>query len=130
MTSTLELEFEFSSAHFYQNPNWSDQKNRDVFGKCFSQYGHGHNYRLFIVLVAQKPFTISEIREQIQKTVDLLDHKHLNFDLNNFQNKVPTTEIIAKYIFEQLKPSKLYDLQEVRLEEDPQIGAIVSKPPL
>ncbi|MDX9731554.1 MAG: hypothetical protein RBT63_07270 [Bdellovibrionales bacterium] len=37
---------EFSTAHLYHQPSWSEEKNRAEFGACFSQYGHGHNYRL------------------------------------------------------------------------------------
>ena len=37
---------EFSSAHFYRNAAWSDEKHLEVFGKCANTNGHGHTYPL------------------------------------------------------------------------------------
>ena len=35
---------EFSASHYYYNPEWSEEENRRVFGKCANRNGHGHNY--------------------------------------------------------------------------------------
>ena len=43
---TLTKRMEFSASHRYWNNNWSEKKNLEVFGKCTSKYGHGHNYVL------------------------------------------------------------------------------------
>ena len=34
----------FNSAHRLNNPNWSDEKNVEIFGKCNNPNYHGHNY--------------------------------------------------------------------------------------
>jgi 6-pyruvoyltetrahydropterin/6-carboxytetrahydropterin synthase len=38
----LTQQFEFSAAHRLHNPDLSDEKNRDLFGKCNNPHGHGH----------------------------------------------------------------------------------------
>lgn len=101
----LSLESTFSSAHLYYQPKWSEEKNREEFGRCYSEHGHGHNYTL------QVGFKISE--DEMNKRddylallfdlTDPLEHKHLNFDIPEFKNKVPTTENIALYFLEKLK---------------------------
>ena len=42
----LTRKAEFSSAHFYRNPQWTAEHNLAVFGKCANPHGHGHNYTL------------------------------------------------------------------------------------
>ena len=36
----------FNAAHRLFNPDWSDEKNKEVFGKCSNPNFHGHNYVL------------------------------------------------------------------------------------
>ena len=44
--TTLTKKIEFSSSHRYWREEWTESKNLEVFGKCTSKYGHGHNYVL------------------------------------------------------------------------------------
>ena len=34
----------FNAAHKLSNPNWSREKNEEVFGVCANENWHGHNY--------------------------------------------------------------------------------------
>ncbi|MCB0353913.1 MAG: 6-carboxytetrahydropterin synthase [Bdellovibrionales bacterium] len=43
---TIAKSFEFAASHRLYRPEWSDQRNREVFGKCANPNGHGPNYRL------------------------------------------------------------------------------------
>src|SRR5208282_3810610 len=38
----LTRKIEFSAAHLYHNPAFSDEENRRMFGKCNNPNGHGH----------------------------------------------------------------------------------------
>ena len=38
----------FNSAHRLSNNNWSDIKNKEIFGKCSNKNYHGHNYELIV----------------------------------------------------------------------------------
>ena len=36
----------FNSAHRLYRKDWTDEKNKAVFGKCSNENFHGHNYTL------------------------------------------------------------------------------------
>ena len=40
----------FNAAHKLYNPDWSDEKNHEVFGKCANANWHGHNYELHVTV--------------------------------------------------------------------------------
>ena len=43
----------FNAAHRLQNPDWSDEKNKAIFGKCNNPNYHGHNYELIVEVVGE-----------------------------------------------------------------------------
>jgi 6-pyruvoyltetrahydropterin/6-carboxytetrahydropterin synthase len=124
-TARLARRVRFSCGHRYHNPNWTEEKNKQVFGSCYSEHGHGHNYILegfFLGPIDPESGMVMNLAEvdQIMKiTVLPLDHHHLNFDVAEFKSQVPTTENIAKYCFEKLDglvPEGV-ELYKVRLYE-------------
>lgn len=98
----------FSSAHRYFQPKWSPKQNQEVFGRCFSEYGHGHNYILEVGFKVE-PENVSRHKEKMQAFIDdltrALDHEHLNFAIPEFKTVIPTTENLALYFLEKLKAS-------------------------
>ena len=46
----LTRKCEFSASHYYHNPQWTEDENRRVFGKCANLNGHGHNYTLEVTV--------------------------------------------------------------------------------
>lgn len=116
MISTVTLKVGFSSAHLYEQKKWSEQKNRDVFGACYTEYGHGHNY-LWEVTFREPPnltkstkaFSdwIKTTQTNLENMAKSLDHLHLNFAVPEFREKVPTTENISVYLKEKLLDSSL-----------------------
>lgn len=117
----LTVSSAFSSAHFYHQPQWSDEKNAKVFGRCFTKYGHGHNYTLSVKFYVTSATFVND-QERFQKLlnslVKTLDHEHLNFVIPEFANTVPTTENIALYFLNQLKSEVGVEaLHSVRLQE-------------
>ncbi len=115
----------FNAAHRLYNPNWPNDKNESVFGKCNNINWHGHNYDLYITIKGEpNPDTgfimnAKELSDIIQKHVlDVVDHKNLNLDVPFMQNILPSTENLAKAIWKQLYPHiKECDLHCVRLHE-------------
>lgn len=115
----------FNAAHRLYNPEWSDEKNQSVFGKCNNPSFHGHNYELVVKLVGEiDPETgyvydmkvLSDlIKERILKK---FDHKNLNLDTDEFKQLNPTAENIAVVIWNILRKEieDKYDLT-VRLYE-------------
>jgi 6-pyruvoyltetrahydropterin/6-carboxytetrahydropterin synthase len=105
---------EFAAGHLYHQKKWSVEKNQAEFGKCFSEYGHGHNYRLEVAFEepaldsAIDPATarthwLADLNAAVRAVTDLLDHKHLNFAVPEFAQLIPTTENIALYLLKNLQ---------------------------
>jgi 6-pyruvoyltetrahydropterin/6-carboxytetrahydropterin synthase len=89
----------FNAAHRLFRPDWSDQKNDEVFGKCNNPNFHGHNYVLETWVEGEVDsdtgflIDLKILKEMIQKEVtEKFDHKNLNLDCKEFQNIIPTAE--------------------------------------
>ena len=41
---------QFSAAHRYFRPEWSEAKNAEVFGRCAAPHGHGHTYQCMVTV--------------------------------------------------------------------------------
>ena len=53
-----------SCAHRLHSPQLSDAENREIFGKCNNEFGHGHNYAFEAVIkggVTNKYYTVQRI---------------------------------------------------------------------
>jgi 6-pyruvoyltetrahydropterin/6-carboxytetrahydropterin synthase len=101
----------FNAAHKLHNPNWTEEQNNEVFGKCANPNWHGHNYNLFITVKGDiNPETgyaanLKEISTIIRTYVtDKLDHKNLNMDVDFLKGMMPSTEVVAIAIWKQLTP--------------------------
>lgn len=122
----------FNAAHKLYNDHWSVEKNDAVFGKCANHNWHGHNYVLYVTVKGTPdPETgfIINVKElsHIIKTVvvDKLDHSNLNLDVAFIPKEIhPTTEVLAKIIWEQLEPHILgCKLHCIKLQETENIYA-------
>jgi 6-pyruvoyltetrahydropterin/6-carboxytetrahydropterin synthase len=117
----------FNAAHRLHNPDWSDEKNQQVFGKCNSPNYHGHNYEMEVKVVGEvDPATgylidLGILKNIIKENIeDRFDHKNLNLDTEEFKNLNPTAENICYVIWNILR-EHLDDKYEVgvRLYETP-----------
>ena len=102
----------FNAAHRLHNKNWSDEKNKDVFGKCNNPNYHGHNYELEVKVIGPcDPETGYVVDTKIlsdlikEKILDRFDHKNLNLDTVEFKDLNPTAENIAITIYDLLRPA-------------------------
>jgi 6-pyruvoyltetrahydropterin/6-carboxytetrahydropterin synthase len=123
-------EIEFNAAHRLFNPELSDEENRRIYGKCSGLYGHGHNYVVEITLsgtVDRKTgylFDLKALKALLEEeVVARFDHRHLNHEVSELENSVPTTEILAITIWEILEQrlesitNREISLHEVRIHE-------------
>ena len=91
-------------------PEWSDDRNFQVFGKCSNPNYHGHNYEL-IVTVTGDPDPQTGYVCDMKMLSDLIksevliqfDHKNLNLDSVYFKQLNPTAENIARVIWNILR---------------------------
>ena len=99
----------FSAAHKLSRPDWDEAKNMEVFGKCANPNWHGHNYNLTVTVKGEvNPETgfvanLSTIGQILKaKVIDKVDHKNLNLDVDFMQGKLPSTEVLAIEIWNQI----------------------------
>ncbi len=101
----------FNAAHRLYRPDWDEEKNNEVFGKCNNPKFHGHNYDLIVSVTGEiDPETgfvmdLKVLKELIKEHVEeALDHKNLNLDVPEFKNLNPTAENIVVVIWNKLRP--------------------------
>ncbi len=103
----LMIETSFASAHQLRGYN----------GKCENL--HGHNWKVQVYVTAEKLNEIDiaidfhDLKRITNEIVAQLDHKFLN-DIFPFTEKNPSSENIARWIFESLK-KKLTDYSNVKV---------------
>ena len=111
----------FNAAHRLHNPNWTDDKNEEVFGKCNNPNWHGHNYDLIVTLIGEIDektgyvYDMKKLSDLIKKYVlDRFDHRNLNLDIEEFKHLNPTAENIVKVIFDILR-DKIEEKYEMKI---------------
>jgi 6-pyruvoyltetrahydropterin/6-carboxytetrahydropterin synthase len=99
----------FNAAHKLYQPNWTEEENNLVFGKCANKNWHGHNFTLYVTVkgVPNKETgfvmnlkTLSEIINT--HVIESLDHKNLNLDVTYLTGIMASTENLAIAIWDQL----------------------------
>jgi 6-pyruvoyltetrahydropterin/6-carboxytetrahydropterin synthase len=110
---TVSRKAHFNAAHRLYRKDWSDEKNRKVFGKCSYPNYHGHNYELIVSVTGNIDeetgfvMDLKVLKDLIKTEIeDYLDHKNLNVDILEFKNINPTAQNIVVFIWQKLK-SKL-----------------------
>ncbi|WP_026995431.1 6-pyruvoyl trahydropterin synthase family protein [Flectobacillus major] len=100
----------FNAAHRLHNPNWSDERNERVYGKCNNPNYHGHNYELIVQVIGELDpdtgYVIDmKILSDLIKTevLDRFDHRNLNLDTEEFKDLNPSAENIAIVIYDLLR---------------------------
>jgi len=102
--------FEFSAAHRYWRDDWSRERNEQIFGRCTSPYGHGHNYTLDVTIAGTPDPTtgmvmnMTDLKAIVGAVLEQFDHKHLNEDTPYFKERIPTTENIVHVLWELIAP--------------------------
>ena len=124
--TTLSKRIEFSASHRYWNNDFTEEENLSIFGKCTSEYGHGHNYVLETTVRGPVDedtgmiINIYKLKPILKSVLKQFDHKFLNLDTDYFEKLIPTTENFAKILYEcineKLKDSEC-ELLKVRLYE-------------
>lgn len=115
----------FNAAHKLYVDDWSEEKNKETFGKCANPNFHGHNYDLEIKVVGEVDsvtgmvMDLKELKQIIKVEVeDRFDHKNLNLDCEEFANMMPSAENMAIVIHRILSKRLGDDLDvTVRLYE-------------
>ena len=127
MRVTISRKAHFNAAHRLHRKDWSDEKNKAVFGKCNNPNFHGHNYQLTVSVTGpidvETGFVmdVKDLATLIQEEVEIpFDHKNLNLDVAEFFDLNPTAENIAVVIWNKLKKriDEKFDLEVVLYETE------------
>lgn len=117
----------FSAAHTYQVPAWSKEENFRVFGLCSGGNGHGHDYVLEVTVqgaVDGKSGMVVNIVDVDRVAAEVLeaqlDGKFLDREVPYFHDRIPTTENLVTFLWEQLEGRMPgCRLHRLRLRESP-----------
>ena len=111
MKVTVSRKAHFNAAHKLFRSDWTDAKNKEIFGKCANENFHGHNYELIVSLTGEinqetgYVYDLGKLKNIIKVEVeDYLDHKNLNIDIDDFKSLNPSAENIAVLIYNKLIP--------------------------
>ncbi|MFD2565757.1 6-pyruvoyl trahydropterin synthase family protein [Pseudotenacibaculum haliotis] len=124
---TAHRKAHFNAAHRLFRPDWSDEKNLEVFGKCSNPNYHGHNYELIVSVTGEIDpetgfvYDLGKLKQLIRAEIeDAFDHKNLNIEVPEFKELNPTAENICVVIYNKLRVhiKETLDL-EVTLYETP-----------
>lgn len=121
---TLTRSYEFAASHRLHSPHMSEEENLQAYGKCWNPSGHGHNYILEVSVQGEPDprsgmaVDLGDLDQVVEsEIVDRYDHKNLNCDLPEFENKIPTTEIVVQEIWSRLEERVPGELVKVKLWE-------------
>ncbi len=120
----------FNAAHKLFNPDWSREKNDEIFGKCANDNWHGHNYELFVTIKGEPDpgtgflFDAKKLSALIKEhVIEVVDHRNLNIDVPFLAGKMCSSENLAIGIWEQIIPHLPSGVQLhcIKLYETPRI---------
>ncbi len=100
----------FNAAHRLFKPEYSDEQNLEIFGKCSNPNWHGHNYTLFVTVKGYvNPETgflvnLKDLSALIEiHILEKLDHRNINLEVDFMAGKLASTENLAIGIWNELK---------------------------
>lgn len=117
----------FSAAHRLYRPDWSEERNRKVFGECANANWHGHNYELDVTVEGELDgetgyvLDLKRLRDLVHAAViQDVDHRNLNLDVD-WMSENPTTENMVVAIWERIRPRlpEGVELKRLVLRETP-----------
>jgi len=133
-TAHLTRTVQFSAAHRYFRPEWSEERNAEVFGACARPHGHGHSYRCEVTVRGPLDPETAMVMDLgaldgilQEEVVARYDHRHLNLDTPEFAygKTIPTGEALCVEIWRRVTPRLPSGraLSCVRVQEEPSLWA-------
>ena len=107
----IKTQLYFSAAHHLLNYD----------GECENRHGHNWLVEVFAKGIKLDKSSIlidyKVLKKALKNVLDLVDHKDLN-ELEDFKNISPSSEVLAKYIYEKIK-TELPEVSKVSVWETP-----------
>jgi len=127
MQCIINRRAQFSASHRYWLPELSEAENQTKFGPCTQAPGHGHNYVVYVSMLGDLDqygmvLNLSDVKQVIKREVtSQLDFSYLNEVWPEFQATLPTTEHMARVIWQRLAPH--LPIVKIQLFEHPELWA-------
>ena len=122
----------FCAAHKLYNPDWSRERNEEIFGPCANENWHGHNFDLYITIKGVPDegsgfvMNFKELKKIINREiVDKVDHKNLNVEVSFMKDKLTSCENLILEFWKILDPiireksDRRASLHKLKLYETP-----------
>ena len=136
-TAQLIRRVRFAAAHRYRKPEWSDEKNLEVFGLCARPNYHGHTYTCAVTIEgpiddATGMVIDLAVVDRVLETevVARFDHRNINLDVPEFGEGrlIPTGENLARFVFERVQSALgAVRVRSVQIDEDETLSAVVNR---
>jgi 6-pyruvoyltetrahydropterin/6-carboxytetrahydropterin synthase len=127
----------FAAAHRYRRPEWSEERNVEVFGLCARPNYHGHTYTCSVTVEGEiDPDTgmvmdLGVLDRILQaEVIDRFDHRNINLDVPDFAEGklIPTGENLARFVFDRIGSALGASfVVSVQVDEDEALSAIVMR---
>jgi 6-pyruvoyltetrahydropterin/6-carboxytetrahydropterin synthase len=121
---SLTRRYRFSASHRLHSRLFSEEQNRELYGKCANPLGHGHNYVVEVTVAGPVDSSTGMVANLgdldpfvKREVIEAFDHKYLNEEIPEFGHLVPTTENLCREIYRRLQPFPASRLERVRIEE-------------
>jgi 6-pyruvoyltetrahydropterin/6-carboxytetrahydropterin synthase len=126
----------FAAAHRYRKPEWTEEKNVEVFGLCARPNYHGHNYACVVTVegpidpVTGMVIDLEHLDRALEtEVVARFDHRNINLEVPEFADGglIPTGENLARFILGRLQTAlgSGVRVRSVRIDEDENLSAVV-----
>lgn len=101
----------FNAAHKLFNPEWTKERNEEVFGRCANENWHGHNFELHVTVKGRPDpdtgfvFDAKKLSHIVnERVIDRLDHRNLNLDVDFMRGRICSIENLVTAIWAELAP--------------------------
>ncbi len=121
----LGLQHALGAAHRLVVPDWSEEENKERFGKCNNPRGHGHLYVAEATVGGRYDersgtlYDFVALREALADALAPWQNKHLDLETEEFRTRLSTGENIVQALWERLNPRLQDRLARLRLWETP-----------
>jgi 6-pyruvoyltetrahydropterin/6-carboxytetrahydropterin synthase len=136
-TAQLIRRVRFAAAHRYRKPEWSDEKNLEIFGLCARPNYHGHTYTCAVTVEGPIDDATGMVidlalvdRVLETEVVARFDHRNINLDVPEFGEGrlIPTGENLARFVFERVQSALgAVRVRSVQIDEDETLSAVVNR---
>jgi 6-pyruvoyltetrahydropterin/6-carboxytetrahydropterin synthase len=120
----LTRAFNFSAGHRLFIEGLSEEENIKIFDKCANPRGHGHDYRVEIMVtgeISKETGMIIDrknIDEGMREIVNDFDYKRIDLEIPYFKKNLSTVENITLYIWDKLYKKYESQLAYVKVWEN------------